>query len=62
MKSLLLGIMAIIIFFWFATGAYKNTDLKGVFLTPPVPLGTGEAYGPQIGEPNQNDPNLNQPQ
>jgi len=57
-----LGIMAIIIFFWFATGAYKNTDLRGVFLAPPAPLGPGDAYGPQIGEPNPAYTDPTQPQ
>lgn len=44
-----------LIFFWFASGAYKNADVKGLFLAPPVPVGPGGSYGPQIGtQQNQN--------
>lgn len=42
-----LGAMALLIFFWFASGAYKNADLRGIFLAPPAPLGPGGSYGPQ---------------
>lgn len=41
--------MAILVFLWFYTGAYKNADLGGIFLAPPAPLGPGGAYGPQVG-------------
>jgi hypothetical protein len=53
MKLLMLvvGGMAILIFLWFSSGAYKNADLKGIFLAPPAPLGPGGGYGPQIGHP-----------
>jgi hypothetical protein len=51
--------MAALIILWFLSGAYKNADLRGIFLAPPAPVGPGGAYGPQIGQPNQNytDPN-----
>ncbi len=47
---MVLGGMAILVFLWFASGAYKNADLRGVFLAPPTPLGPGGGYGPQIGQ------------
>ncbi len=54
MKLLLmvLGGMALLVFFWFMSGAYKNADLRGIFLAPPAPIGPGGAYGPQIGNPS----------
>ena len=33
---------------WVATGASKKTDLRGIFLNPPPPVGPGGAYGPKI--------------
>lgn len=59
---MVLGAMGILIFLWFASGAYKNADLKGIFLAPPAPLGPGGGYGPQIGKPNPNYTNSNQQQ
>lgn len=47
MLWLVLGVMVILIALWFASGAYKNADLKGIFLAPPAPIGPGGAYGPQ---------------
>ena len=60
MLWLVLGVMSIIVVLWFASGAYKNADLKGMFLAPPAPLGPGGAYGPQVGEPNSNYTETNQ--
>lgn len=56
---MLIGALALLIFFWFASGGYKNADLRGLFISPPPPVGPGGAYGPQIGKPNPNytDPN-----
>ncbi len=56
----ILAVLAGLIFIWFATGAYKNADLRGAFLSPPAPLGPGNAYGPQVGQPNPNYTNTNQ--
>ncbi len=56
-----LGIMAILVILWFASGAYKKADLRGLFLAPPPPVGPGGAYGPQVGKPNPNYTNPNQP-
>jgi hypothetical protein len=50
----ILAVLAILVVLWFVTGAYKNADLGGAFLEPPAPLGTGGAYGPQVGQPNPN--------
>lgn len=47
-----LAFMGILVFLWFASGAYKNADIKGLFIAPPPPVGPGGSYGPQIGQPN----------
>jgi hypothetical protein len=52
------GGLAVLIFIWWMTGGPERADLRGIFLSPPPEVGgTGEAYGPQVGEPN---PNINQ--
>ena len=51
---LVVGGMALLIFLWFASGAYKNADIRGLFIAPPAPLGPGGSYGPQVGNPNPN--------
>lgn len=45
------GALGVLIVLWFATGGPERADLRGIFLAPPAPLDTGEAYGPQVGEP-----------
>lgn len=50
---MLLAALGLLIFFWFMSGGYENADLRGIFLAPPAPLGPGDAYGPQIGQPNE---------
>ncbi len=47
------GILAILIALWFLSGGPGKADLRGLFLAPPAPLGTGEAYGPQVGTTSQ---------
>lgn len=49
MLWMVIGFMAVLIFLWFYSGAYKDADLRGIFLAPPAPLGPGDAYGPQVG-------------
>lgn len=44
----LVAIIGILIVLWFAQGAHKASDLKGIFLHPPKPVGEGGAYGPVI--------------
>ena len=46
----LFGGLAVLVVLWFVNGGPERADLKGKFLAPPAPLGTGESYGPQIGE------------
>ena len=49
----LLGGLAILVALWFMAGGPGKADLRGLFLAPPAPLGTGDAYGPQIGSSTQ---------
>ncbi len=42
----ILAIIVVLIVLWFATGGPERANLKGIFLSPPPPLGTGESYGP----------------
>ena len=43
------GILAILVVLWYFAGGPGKADLRGLFLAPPQPLGSGEAYGPQLG-------------
>jgi len=43
------GGLALLIALWWVQGGPEKADLRGIFLAPPPPLGTGESYGPQIG-------------
>lgn len=43
------GAMLILAALWYYAGGPGKTDLRGIFLSPPQPLGTGDAYGPQFG-------------
>ncbi len=45
------GILLVLVVLWFHNGGPNKTDLRGLFLAPPAPLGTGDAYGPQVGRP-----------
>lgn len=41
---------------WFLSGAAKNADVKGIFLSPPPPLGVGESIGlPSVADPYDTD-------
>ncbi len=42
----ILGLIAVLIILWFATGGPARSDLKGIFLHPPKPIDQGGAYGP----------------
>lgn len=46
---MLLGALGVLIALWYFAGGPGKADLRGLFLSPPQPLGTGEAYGPQFG-------------
>lgn len=49
--AFVVGGLIILVVIWFLLGGPGRADLKGLFLAPPAPLGTGESYGPQFGEP-----------
>ncbi len=49
----LIGGLIILIGAWFFVGGPGMADLRGIFLSPPQPLGDGGAYGPQFGEESQ---------
>lgn len=51
-----LGILAVLIVLWYFAGGPGKTDLRGLFLAPPAPLGSGDAYGPQFGTTTMEDP------
>jgi hypothetical protein len=52
--TFVIGLLAVLIALWFYNGGPSKATLKGIFLEPPPPLGTGDSYGPQIGQPNPN--------
>jgi hypothetical protein len=41
------GGLAILIALWWVQGGSERADLRGIFLSPPPPIGTGDAYGPE---------------
>jgi hypothetical protein len=45
----ILGLIVVLAVLWFYSGGAKKTDLKGIFIHPPAPVGQGGAYGPTIG-------------
>lgn len=45
------GILLLLVLLWYHNGGPGKTDLRGLFLAPPAPLGSGNAYGPQVGKP-----------
>ena len=46
---LVLGGLALLIALWWVQGGPEKADLRGIFLAPPAPVGSGEAYGPEFG-------------
>ncbi len=42
------GILAILVVLWYFAGGPGKADMRGLFLAPPQPLGSGDAYGPQF--------------
>lgn len=46
-----LGILATLLVLWYMTGDRSPSDLRGIFLKPPPPVGTGDSYGPTIPNP-----------
>lgn len=51
-----LGLAAILIGLWFASGGPQRADLRGLFIAPPPPVGPGGSYGPQFGTSTINNP------
>lgn len=56
-----IGFMIILVALWFFAGGPGKADLRGMFLAPPPPLNSGDAYGPQVGtstdqQSSDNDP------
>ncbi len=43
------GIIGVLVILWFASGARKAADVRGIFLHPPAPVGQGGSYGPTLG-------------
>lgn len=56
---LVAGIIILLVVFWIANGGPSRADVKGLFIAPLPPVGSGESYGPQIGEPSPYGPNDN---
>ncbi|HEY5383077.1 MAG TPA: hypothetical protein VIJ88_00795 [Candidatus Paceibacterota bacterium] len=44
-----ISIIGVLIVLWFAMGARKAADVRGLFLHPPAPVGAGGSYGPTLG-------------
>ncbi len=42
-----IGALALLIGLWYQNGGPERADLRGIFLAPPSPVGSGDAYGPQ---------------
>lgn len=47
------GGFALLVAIWFFTGGAEKADLRGIFLKPPAPIDSGDAYGPTIQNNNQ---------
>ncbi len=43
-----LGGLAILLTLWYMSGGPSRSDLRGIFLNPLPPIGTGDSYGPTI--------------
>ena len=40
------GVIIVLVVLWYLAGGPGRSDLRGIFLSPPAPLGNGNAYGP----------------
>lgn len=45
----IVALIAVLVVLWFAMGARKASDVEGIFLHPPEPVGPGGSYGPTLG-------------
>jgi hypothetical protein len=48
MVAFVLGGFAVLVVLWFMAGGPGKADLRGLFLSPLPPLGSGDAYGPTL--------------
>jgi hypothetical protein len=55
------GVLAVLVALWYFAGGPGKTDLKGLFLSAPAPLGSGEAYGPQFDATPTTTPSVEPP-
>jgi hypothetical protein len=46
------GGFALLVAIWYFSGGAEKADLRGIFLNPPAPLDSGDAYGPSINNPS----------
>lgn len=53
---ILAALLGGLIILWYVNGGPERSDLRGIFLSPPSPVGSGDAYGPQIGTPSESAP------
>mgnify|MGYP003394434414 FL=1 len=45
-----IAILAVLLaLLWARGGLTSGKDLKGLFIKPPAPVGSGQVYGPQLG-------------
>ena len=49
-----LAALAGLIILWWVQGGPERADLRGIFLAPPPPLDSGDAYGPGFGTSTYN--------
>ena len=52
--------LVLLLVLWYANGGPQRADLRGIFLQPPAPLGTGQAYGPDVASSTTDYSNTNQ--
>lgn len=55
MVWLLGAIIGGLILLWWVNGGPERADLRGIFLNPLPPVGSGDAYGPQFGTTTNED-------
>lgn len=42
----IVGLLVVLLVLWYAQGGPSRADLRGIFLQPLPPLGSGQSYGP----------------
>ncbi len=51
------AVLGLLIYLWYQNGGPERADLRGIFLAPPPPIGSGGAYGPNGSGPSEVSPN-----